>query len=68
MDVHFRVRLLGAAAGSRQRALCATLPPNATSAHANCSTVHAGASCGLTKLGFEARFFAGIALPHRVRA
>jgi hypothetical protein len=55
MDVHFRVRLLGAAAGSRQRALCATL-------------VHAGASCGLTKLGFEARFFAGIALPHRVRA
>src|SRR4051812_1767730 len=52
----------------RVRVPCAgrtTLSPKATSARANCSSVHAGASSGSTKLRLEARFFAGIALPHR---
>lgn len=42
-----------------------TSPPTAISARSNCSCVHSGASSGSTQPRRVARFFTGIALPHR---
>jgi addiction module HigA family antidote len=42
-----------------------TSPAIAISARSNCSCVHSGASSGSTQTRLEARFFAGIAFPHR---